>query len=575
VSQGQPSRLPRILIGERRRIFAALVANGLGQALVLVAAALLARACFDRIGGLPEDPSRVAFVAGAAGGLVVAGGLLVGLRTAERAAAERLGQSYLTATRLALFNHVNLVPSRALQTRTRGVMMVRFVADLNALNAWISRGLSRLVVAATTALSALAVLAWLSPEVALSVGLALLAAGGVMAAAGPGLYQRVRAMRRARGRLAANLGEKLVAVSPVQVFGRVRGERARLEEQSDTLARAAVARARRAAFLRSLPDGVLPLATAAVLLVGSLRDEPLSTGTLLAAVLVVNLLAAPLRDLTQAFVFWQTYRAARDVLSDFLALPTLEPRGEGAPRLPRGPGRLAFEAVEVAGSLDGVTAVAEAGALVVVRGASGSGKSTLLALAARLFDPDKGRVVLDGCDLATCDVESVRRAVSMVSADLPLLRGSLRRNLTYRAKDASDDEVAEVLRLCDLEAAVANLPKGLDTRIPEGGASLPAALRHRLLFARAVLGRPRLLLVDDADALGGPDDATAEALARVLSHRGGGATTLVVTENSRWLRMADAVWTLRAGRIEELPPEGSGPSFLATLPVARRTGMAS
>lgn len=171
--------LPRVLTRERRRFFAALVANGLAQAATLVSAAFLTRYCFDAIG---TDVARTDLQLAAAGGLVGLGGLLLWLRTVERTTAERLGQSYLTATRLRLFDHLNAVPSRVLQTRTRGVMMVRFVADLNALQSWISRGLALLAVAATTALGALAALAWLSPEIALSVGLALSAAA-VMAVA--------------------------------------------------------------------------------------------------------------------------------------------------------------------------------------------------------------------------------------------------------------------------------------------------------------------------------------------------------------------------------------------------------
>lgn len=152
--------------------------------------------------------------------------MLMWLRVIERATAEKMGQSYLMATRLLLFDHVNNLPSRVLQKRTQGVMMVRFVADLNALNDWVGRGLAGLLVSAITITAAITVLAWLSPLIAACVAIVIAIALALLAVAGTPLYKRVRKLRSERGRLAANLGERLGAWSPVRVFGRARGERA-------------------------------------------------------------------------------------------------------------------------------------------------------------------------------------------------------------------------------------------------------------------------------------------------------------------------------------------------------------
>src|SRR5690606_24074396 len=104
--------------------------------------------------------------------------------------------------------------------------------------------------------------------------------------------------------------------------------------------------------------------------------------------------------------------------------------------------------------------------------------------------------------------------VGMISPDLPLLRGSIRRNLTYRARAASAAEIADTLRLCGLQETIAALPRGLDTRIAERGADLPATLRQRLVIARAIMGSPRVVLVDDADAM--LDSVRNDALEQVL-----------------------------------------------------------
>lgn len=533
--------LPPILAGSRRGLMARLLANGVAQAGAMAGIAVATRHGFD---SLHQPDAAPQWVLAHAAAVALLGLALMGLRTIERTTAERLGQSYLTATRLRLFDHLNSLSSRVLQKRTQGVMMVRFVADLNALNDWVGRGLARLAVATITIMSAVAVLAWLDPLIAACVAGVVAAALALLAAAGGPLYRRVRELRRARGRLAANLGEKLNAYSPVRVFGRTRGERSRLKKQSRRLAEAAVSQARLAALLRAVPDAVSTLLTALVLAAGLLQAQRAGWGTLLAAILVVNLLDSPLRDLGRIFVFWQNFRAARDVLGGFLQLPTLAAVGP-LPPLATGPGHLALENVTVARALARASAEAPPGSLVAVTGGGGAGKSTLLALAARMFDPDQGAVRLDGQALAEHDLTSIRQAVGMISPDLPLLRGSIRRNLTYRARAASAAEIADTLRLCGLQETIAALPRGLDTRIAERGADLPATLRQRLVIARAIMGSPRVVLVDDADAM--LDSVRNDALEQVLRRRA--ATILLVTSDPRWLAAADLVWRLEAGRI--------------------------
>jgi ABC-type multidrug transport system fused ATPase/permease subunit len=219
----------------------------------------------------------------------------------------------------------------------------------------------------------------------------------------------------------------------------------------------------------------------------------------------------------------------------------------GAPDLILGPGRLEFESVSIPGALQGVSAIAESGQVVALVGPNGAGKSTLLALAARLIDPTQGLVRLDGQDLATHNLASIRRAIGMASPDLPLLRGSVGKNLRYRCQDASAEEIARVGQLCEIDAVLAELPEGEKTRISEGGVGLSAGQRQRIALARAILGNPSVLLLDEVDA---NLDAQATAIVdRVLAnHRG---TVLLITHRSERLAAADVIWYLEEGRLVE------------------------
>jgi ABC-type multidrug transport system fused ATPase/permease subunit len=543
---------------------ATLVVNGIVQAAAVMAIALLARRALDGIDNLPDWHVflQAAALCGAAAFLVV-------LRTAEAALAERLGQSYLTASRLRLFEQLSALPSRVLQRRTRGVMMVRFFGDLNALHDWVSFGISRMIVSLTTSFAALAALFVVSPLIATAVLVVLTIMACLVVTAGPALYRRVRETRRRRGHLAANLGDKLVAPSPVSVFGRTDGESNRLRLQSKKLADAAVAQTRLAAVLRFLPESAVPFALTVILLGAAMLSatgQPMSAGDLIAAVLIINLLSSPLRDLTEIFVYCQAFRAARDVLGSFLALPKMACAEPGYPHFALRDGRLGFEEVTVEGSLYNISAIAEPRSLVAITGPSGSGKSTLLALAARLLDPDRGQVVLDGQTLAFCELSSVRQSIGLVAAELPLLRGTIRRNLTYRAKDTSDADVAHVLKLCGLEEVIATLEKGLDTRVIETGANLPAAVRQRLALARAVLGAPAVLLIDDADTF--TDEESKAALNRVLRRRT--VTTLFVTGDRARMESADAVWRLaNNGRGISIERGAAADSYRDVVPLWR------
>jgi len=170
-------------------------------------------------------------------------------------------------------------------------------------------------------------------------------------------------------------------------------------------------------------------------------------------------------------------------------------------------------------------------------------------------------VCLDGQDLAAVVPDDVRHAIGFVAADLPLLRGSLRHNLTYREPDAGPAELEDVIERCELRPLMDSLADGLETRITEGGRDLSTGQRQRILLARALLGQPTLLLLDEADA--NLDPSTSALVDSVL--RGHLGTSLVVTHRRDRLAVADVVWHLDAGRLVECGPPadllaGDGPT---------------
>jgi ABC-type multidrug transport system fused ATPase/permease subunit len=230
---------------------------------------------------------------------------------------------------------------------------------------------------------------------------------------------------------------------------------------------------------------------------------------------------------------------------------------------------LELDGVGLTDVLTGVTLRAGPGQIVAIVGANGAGKSTLVALAARLVDPDRGRVLLDGQDLRSCNLASVRAAMGIAGPDLPLLSGTVERNVLYRQPSASEQEIARVSALCGLHGLVDELPGGWYAQVGEGGTRLSAGQRARLTVARAVLGHPSVLMLDEAESH--LDRAAAEIVDRVLADYRG--TALVVTHRREIVERADVVWCLDGGRVVEVGPPyalltGTGPTARLFNPAA-------
>lgn len=541
--------LPRLWRGRRARLMACLIGNGVAQASIAVATAVLVRLAFDR-STAGADGSRAWSFAEIMGLLGAALLIALILRVVERIHAARLGEDYVARIRLRLFKALATDPISAAQRRGVGPTMLRFVTDLTAVQRWIREGLARLIVGSLATLGGLAALYLISPAIGIAVSTVVVVALLMGAFLYRPLTDRVRAARRQRARLASHVGDRLGALDVVKTSGRERREQRLLARHSGRLAEAAVARAGIAGLVQVLPDAALGAATLAVLVIGGLQLSAGETtqGTLLAALLLIGAIAPQARALGRAFEHWTNYKVATVKLRQILRTA----RGAKRPRrrLAISSGELALDDVAVDDRLESVSATVAAGTRVAIIGPSGSGKSTLLWLAGSRQRPDRGRVLLDGVDIAEVDPRSFARHVGTASSEMPLLKGSVRRNLCYRFGRASEADIAEVCRLCGIEDAIVALPQGLDFRLTEQAAHLPRGLRHRLILARAVMGNPAMLLLDEQDL--GADPAGRAAIDRVLSARSG--TTLMLTQDPERARGADVLWYLEAGRLREAGP---------------------
>lgn len=503
--------------------------------------------------------------------LAVAAVLYSILRGLEFSVSESISFRAVHRLRLEIYSHMAGMAPSQIQHRSRGSLILRLTGDLTMLRTWLSRGFSRGLVALFSAMAALLVVAYFSALLAGVVFATFTVFAVVALLFGRRLQHWTRLVRRRRSMMTGNIDEQVHSLAVVQVFGRSAGETSRLENQSQSMTDALVVEARYRGLLRGISDlaGWTAIFLSLVLGANLLLAGQIDLSSLFVTLLAIRLMHAYVRTIGNGHEYWRRAAISRAKLEDFLnssSRPLTEPAAEPL-RHRRAP--ISFDRVSVEGVLNEFSARVDAGRNVAIVGPSGSGKSTLLNLVARLSEPESGTVAIGDQNLADCQLSTIYKRVSMVSPQLPLMRGTLRRNLTYRNPGASEEDLQALITTCHLQDLIDALPDGLDFWLTEGGANLPLGAAQRIRFARALLGSPPILLLDRA--MCGLDDANRIVFRSVIARYAG--TILSITEEDQDIAMADIVWQVGGGKlVAETPADeymrGRRPGIPAFLRLA-------
>jgi ATP-binding cassette subfamily B protein/subfamily B ATP-binding cassette protein MsbA len=384
-----------------------------------------------------------------------------------------------------------------------------------------------------------------------------------------------RDIRASRQHVDSHATESFGGMRVVRSFGRQRTETGRFISNNHLMIRQEIT-----AWLWSRGVDVawslmIPIASAALLWYGGARilndqaavaagelaqAEAITVGDLVMFLFYTALLLEPLATLASSATGFQNSLAGLDRVLDLLEEEReFERHGEQSTISPNEvEGRLLLRNVTFRypetdeAVLRDISLEVEPGWTVALVGPSGSGKTTLCNLIARFYDPTEGSIELDGRDLREIDVESYRRLLGIVEQDIFLFDGTIRENIAYGRRDASDDEIREAARLARADEFIDRFEKGLDTVIGERGVRLSGGQRQRVAIARALLADPRLLILDEATS--NLDTESERLIQASLEDLMRGRTSFVIAHRLSTIAGADHIVVVEGGRIVEQGP---------------------
>jgi len=365
-----------------------------------------------------------------------------------------------------------------------------------------------------------------------------------------------RDTQRAMGEINQVIEESVTAHKVVKLFGGQQYEATRFNEQANLVRLHTMKQAAAAAANVPIVQFIaaIALSTIIYLAMQQVKSGELSVGTFLSFVTAMLMLTAPIKRLTGVSEYTQRGLAASESIFELLDTPS--ETDSGATAVGRARGHLAFEQVEFSYQADGRQALHDinldipAGQTVALVGASGSGKSTLANLVSRFYLPTGGRITLDGNDLATLSLASLRSNIALVSQEVVLFNDTVSANIAYgQMREVPEAEIIAAAKAAHALEFIHNMPQSFDTLIGEKGVRMSGGQRQRIAIARAILKNAPILILDEAtSALDSESERHVQTALEILMQ---GRTTLIIAHRLSTIENADLIVVLQNGRIVE------------------------
>ncbi|HEX6203328.1 MAG TPA: ABC transporter ATP-binding protein [Thermoanaerobaculia bacterium] len=465
-------------------------------------------------------------------------------------------QRAIAEMRRAVQAHVGRLPVRFFDSTKSGVLISRVMTDAEGVRNLVGTGLVQLVGGFVTGTLALAVLLWIDWRLTLVTLAVLLGFGGVLAIA----FRRLRPIFRERGKINADvtgrLSEALGGIRIVKVYTAEKREELVFTHGVHRLLRNVAATITGISAVSALGSVVVGVVGVVMLMVGgrAILAGTMTLGDLVTYISFTLLLASPVMQIASIGTQITEAFAGLDRIRELMREPTEDAGRPSGGRLPALSGDVAFEDVTFGYEpdvpvLQDVSFHAPAGTTTALVGSSGSGKSTLIGLIAAFNQPWRGRILVDGRDLASLRLRDYRARLGVVLQDNFLFDGTIAENIAYGRPGASREEVEAAARIAHCDEFVRGFDDGYDTVIGERGVKLSGGQRQRVAIARAILAEPDLLILDEATS--SLDSESEQLIQEALGTLRRGRTTFVIAHRLSTIRAADQILVIEEGEIVE------------------------
>ncbi|MBI3878691.1 MAG: ABC transporter ATP-binding protein [Verrucomicrobia bacterium] len=482
-----------------------------------------------------------------------------GLSVAQVTSAITVGQGAMNDLRMAVFEHIQKLSLNYFDKTHQGRIIARADTDIESLDRILTWGATQMLGSALTLVGVVALMLQYDWRLCLAVSAVLpplAIASRIFHTKGMAAYRKVRAQS---SRLTAAMAENIAGVRVVQAFTREEENLGRFEELHETYNSHVLAASR--VFHTYLPFIGLMSGVGAAVILGYggalvMRDE-ITVGQLAAFVLYLGMFFGPIQTMGDLYNSLLSTAASAERIFQLLDTePQVRNRPASQP-LPPIRGHIVFDHVWFrydstpadAWVLEDIAFEAKPGETVALVGATGSGKTSVISLLTRFYEPQRGRITMDGLDLQTVTIESLHEQIGIVTQDNFLFTGTVMENLKFGRPAATDDDVMAAAKKLGTHEVILRFADGYATKVGERGANFSAGERQLLCFTRAMVAQPRLLILDEATSAVDPqtEGLIQHALEELFAKR----TSFVIAHRLSTVRHAHRILVLDHGRIIE------------------------
>jgi ATP-binding cassette, subfamily B, multidrug efflux pump len=482
-----------------------------------------------------------------------------GLSVVQVKSAIRVGQSAMNDLRMAVFEQIQRLSLNYFDVTHQGRIISRADTDIDSLDRILTWGANQLLSSALTLVGVLGLMLQYDWRLCLAVSVVvppLAVASRIFHVKGMAAYRR---MRQQSSALTGAAAEAISGVRVVQAFAREEENLRRFDEMGQEYGRRQLVAAR--IFHTYMPFvGLLSgLGMAIILGYGGtlvLRNE-ITVGELAAFTLYLGMFFGPIQTMGDLYNALLSTAASAERIFGLLDTPVQVRNRPDATTLPPVRGHIVFDHVwfrydttpENTWILKDVSFEAKPGETVAFVGATGSGKTSIISLISRFYEPQRGRITMDGIDLQAATIESLHEQIGIVTQDNFLFTGTVMENLKFGRPGASDEEAVAAAQTLGTHEMILRLKDGYQTVVSERGANFSAGERQLLCFTRAMVARPRILILDEATSAVDPktEGVIQHALEKLFEQR----TSFVIAHRLSTVRHANRIFVLGHGEILE------------------------